>query len=197
MFVEQFVAGVFASLEDDILASTVLAMCIASCVDGPLLALVGVRCICRRIFPFSSIFRALGEASRRLPNLGKADGLGNEGVTECSFRTSTTVGLFDSRMGMREAVFIVLGFDEMLDMLPGLGLEKLAGEGLCGRDSIEAGDTESMRVKSVMVTTCCRDPGVGVIKLPADILLRRDAFLVGRSLLADMLLVTRRGCRIP
>lgn len=56
---------------------------------------------------------------------------------------------------MREAVFIDLGVGTVLEMLPGLGLglEKLAGDGLCVRDSIEAGDAAPTLVKSVMVTT--------------------------------------------
>ncbi len=46
-----------------------------------------------------------------------------------------------------------LGVTIVLDMLPGLGLEKLAGDGLCVRDSIEAEDAVSAFVKSVMVMT--------------------------------------------
>ena len=80
-----------------------------------------------------------------------------------------------------------------LDMLPGLGLEKLAGEGLCVRDSVEAGDAVSGLVKSVMVITWCLEPRAGVIRLPSDILLRRDALRAGRSVLVDALLKVRRG----
>lgn len=117
-----------------------------------LLAVVGVRCICRLIFPFSRIFRASGELSRRLPNVGSPVSLDMFGVVPCSFLTSTIVAFFESGMGMREAVFMDLAdIGVPFDRLPGLGLEKLAGEGLIVRDCTEAGDIISALVKSVMV----------------------------------------------
>lgn len=94
---------------------------------------------------------------------------------------------------MREAVFADLGVTIDLDMLPGLGLEKLAGDGLCVRDSVEAGDAASGLVKSVMVITWCLEPSVGVIRLPLDILLRSDALRAGKSVFVDALLRVRRG----
>lgn len=45
------------------------------------------------------------------------------------FFTSMTVAFFASGIGMREAVFM------LLERLPGLGREKLAGDGLCRRES--------------------------------------------------------------
>ena len=46
------------------------------------------------------------------------------------FFTSMTVAFFGSMIGIREAVFVALDVKLELDILPGLGLEKLAGEGL-------------------------------------------------------------------
>ena len=103
------------------------------------------------------------------------------------------VAFFESGIGMREAVFIDLGVVAVVDMLPGLGREKLAGEGLCVRDSVEAGDAESTLVKSVKVMTCCLEPPLGVMMLPLEILLRSDALRAGKSACDDALLRVRYG----
>ena len=167
--------------------------CRKSCTRELLLVFVGARCICRLIFPFSSIFRASGEASRRLPNVGTPVDLCRVGVFGRSFFTSMMVAFFESGIGMREAVFMDLGVAVVVDMLPGLGREKLAGDGLCVRDSVEAGDADSSLVKSVKVMTCCLEPTLGVMILPLEILLRSDAFRAGKSAVEDALLGVRCG----
>lgn len=103
--------------------------------------------------PFSRIFKASGDARRRLPNVGIPEVFGIVGVAGRSFFTSTMVAFFESGIGMREAVFMDRGVAPVLVVLPGLGLEKLAGDGLCVCDATELGDAAPALVKSVIVVT--------------------------------------------
>ena len=107
--------------------------------------------------------------------------------------TSTVVAFFESSIGIRDAVFIERGVATVLAMLPGLGLEKLAGDGLWVRDPVEHGDAAPALVNSVMVVICCLVPVVGVIKLPLEILLRSEALRVGSSECEEALESVRRG----
>ena len=66
-------------------------------------------------------------------------------------------------------------------LLPGRGLEKLAGEGLCGRDSANVGEPSRARVKSVNPMTLCAELPDGATILPFEILLRSEAWRAGKS----------------
>ena len=103
------------------------------------------------------------------------------------------VAFFESGIGIREAVFIDRGVAAVLAMLPGLGLEKLVGDGLCVLDPVEHGDAAPVLVKSVMVVTWYLEPVVGVTKLPLEILLGSEALRVGSSECDEALLSVRRG----
>ena len=70
----------FASYGSDGVVVNNEAFFCKSWTRGLLVALVRVRCIWRLIFPFSSILRASGEASRRLPNVGTPVDLCSVGV---------------------------------------------------------------------------------------------------------------------
>ena len=139
-------------LRESVGASSVVASqpwAVGRPVSGRVLAFVGMRCNCRRILPFSRILSASGEARRRLPKVGSPIDLGGNGDGDGSFATSTTVAFLESGTGMRDAVLMLVDLRELREALPGLGLEKLAGEGLCGRDSVDVGDVVSSRLCSI------------------------------------------------
>lgn len=86
------------------------------------------------------------------------------------------MAFFESGIGIREAVFI-----DPVEELPGRGLEKLAGEGLCGRDSAGVGDAASFLVESVKPINRSVELVTGVVRLLLDILLRCEWLCVRKS----------------
>ena len=81
---------------------------------------------CRLSLPSSSIFRASGDASLRLPKVGTAAGVVAAGAAIPPFFTLMTVAFLESKIGIREAVLMA----RPLKLEDGRGLEKLAGDGL-------------------------------------------------------------------
>lgn len=133
---------------------------------------------CRRILPFSRIFKASGDASRRLQKVGARDGLGIDCPDKRFFFTSITVAFFVSGTGIREAVLMLL--ESVEERLPGLGLEKLAGDGLCGRESARVEEASCALLKSVKAINLREGLVDGLIRLPSEIPLRREAWRIGK-----------------
>lgn len=100
---------------------------------------------------------------------------GAEGSAAVFFLTSTTVAFLVSGMGIREAVLLALPLMLHPDVLLGLGREKLAGDGLCGRESTDVGVAVSSLVKSVKPMNLFMGPFCGVTTRPLVILFRSEA----------------------
>jgi hypothetical protein len=108
------------------------------------LPFVLARFSCCRLIPWSRTLSGSGELIRRPPKLNPLSPFGIGMADERLLLISTSVAFFGSDIGIREAVLCILagvvaaaaGTDVMdgYDMLVGRGLEKLAGDGLCGRE---------------------------------------------------------------
>jgi len=131
------------------------------------------------LIPLSRI-SAVFASRRRLPKVGALEALAAE-FCEPRALTSTTVAFLLSGIGRRDAVFtpLMLPVGVGRRVLPGLGLEKLAGEGLCKRESDGEGDVAPGRVKSVNVMNFLEEPAVCGIMLPLEILALMELVRLG------------------